>query len=55
MSPRLLPVDLEAELIPGSFARAVHHVVDALDLSAIDAHLRNDAVNAAAHAPALLL
>ena len=25
MSPRLLPADLEAQLIPGSFAHAVHH------------------------------
>ena len=55
MSPRLLPVDLEAQLMPGSFAHAVHHVIDALDLSAFDAHYRNDAVGASAHAPAMLL
>jgi transposase len=55
MSPRLLPVDLQAQLIPGSFAHAVHHVVDALDLSAFDAHYRNDAAGASAHAPAMLL
>jgi len=55
MSPRLLPVDLEAQLMPGSFAHAVHHVVDALDLSAFDVHYRNDAVGASAHAPAALL
>jgi len=55
MSPRLLPVDLEAQLIPGSFAHAVHHVVDALDLSAFDAHYRNDEVGASAHAPGMLL
>ncbi|MEO5626871.1 MAG: transposase [Dokdonella sp.] len=55
MSPRLLPVDLEAQLIPGSFAHAVHHVVDVLDLSAFDAHYRNDAVGASAHAPTMLL
>lgn len=55
MSPRLLPVDLEAQLIPGSFAHAVHHVVDALDLSAFDAHYRNDDTGASAHAPAMLL
>ena len=55
MSPRLLPVDLEAQLIPGSFAHAVHHVVDALDLSAFDAHYRNDEVGASAHAPTMLL
>ncbi|QBB72028.1 IS1182 family transposase [Pseudolysobacter antarcticus] len=55
MSPRLLPVDLEAQLLPGSFAHAVHHVVDALDLSLFDAHYRNDEVGASAHAPAMLL
>ncbi len=55
MSPRLLPVDLEAQLVPGSFAHAVHHLVDALDLSAFDAHYRNDEVGASAHAPAMLL
>jgi hypothetical protein len=33
MSPRLLPVVLEDQLVPGSFARAVHHLVDQLDLS----------------------
>ncbi|WP_242512328.1 hypothetical protein [Pseudolysobacter antarcticus] len=48
MSPRLLPVDLEAQLIPGSFAHAVHHIVDALDLSLFDVHYRNDAVGASA-------
>ena len=55
MSPRLLPVDLEAQLVPGSFAHALHHLVDALDLSAFDAYYRNDAVGASAHAPAMLL
>ena len=55
MSPRLLPVDLEAQLVPGSFAHALHHLVDQLDLSAFDAHYRNDDVGASAHAPAMLL
>ena len=55
MSPRLLPVVLESQLIPGSFAHAVHHLVDALDLSAFDAHFRNDDNGASAHAPAMLL
>lgn len=55
MSPRLLPVDLEVQLVPGSFAHALHHLVDQLDLSAFDAHYRNDAVGASAHAPAMLL
>ncbi len=55
MSPRLLPVDLEAQLVPGTFAHAVHHLVDALNLSAFDAHYRNDDNGAPAHAPPMLL
>ena len=55
MSPRLLPVDLEAQLVPGTFAHGLHHLVDLLDLSAFDAHYRNDEVGASAHAPSMLL
>ena len=55
MSPRLLPVVLESQLVPGSFAHAVHHLVGELDLSAFDAHYRNDEVGASAHSPAMLL
>ena len=55
MRPRLLPGDLEAQLMPGSIAHAVHHMGDALDLSLFDAHYRNDDVDASAHAPAMLL
>lgn len=33
MSPRLLPVDLEAQLVPGTFAHGLHHLVELLDLS----------------------
>ena len=55
MSPRLLPVVLESQLIPGSFAHAVHHLVDELDLSGFDAHYRNDTNGATAHAPSMLL
>jgi transposase len=55
MSPRLLPVDLQAQLVPGSFAHAVHHLVDQMDLSAFDTHYRNDESGAPAHAPAMLL
>ena len=47
--------DLQAQLVPGSFAHAVHHLVDQLDLSAFDAHYRNDDSGAPAHAPAMLL
>ena len=55
LSPRLLPVDLESQLVPGTFAHAVHHLVDDLDLAAFDAHFRNDENGAPAHSPALLL
>lgn len=55
MSPRFLPVVLEDQLVPGSFAHAVHHLVDTLDLSGFDAHYCNDANGATAHAPAMLL
>jgi transposase len=55
MSPRLLPVDLEAQLVPGTFAHALHHLIDELDLSAFDAHYRNDETGATAHDPAMLL
>ena len=54
-SPRLLPVDLEAQLVPGTFAHALHHVIDELDLSAFDAYYRNDETGATAHDPAMLL
>ena len=55
LSPRLLPVDLDAQLVPGTFAHAVHHLVDGLDLTAFDAHYRNDDNGAPAHAPSMLL
>jgi transposase len=54
MSPRRLPVDLEAQMAPGSLAHGLHHLVDLLDLSAFDAHYRTYEVDAAAHAPAML-
>ena len=53
--PRLLVVDLERQLLPGSFAHAVHHLVDVLDLSGFDAHWRNNDMGAPAHAPSVVL
>lgn len=38
LSPRLLPVDLEVQLVPGTFAHAAHHLVDDLNPSAFDAY-----------------
>lgn len=55
MSPRFLPVSLDAQLVPGTFAHALHHLVDGLDLSAFDSHFRNDKNGAPAHAPRMLL
>ena len=55
MRPRLLPVDLEAQLVPGTFAHALHHLIDELDLAAFDARYRNDDNGAPAHDPAMLL
>lgn len=55
MSPRLLPVDLEVQLVPGTFAHALHHLVDELDLSAFDEQYRNDEAGAPAHDPGMLL
>ena len=55
-NPRLLPVDLAAQLTPGTFEHALNQLIDqALDLSAFDARYRNDATGAAAYAPAVLL
>jgi len=55
-NPRLLPVNLAAQLLPGTFAHAVDHLLDhAVDLSAFDARFRNDTTGATAYPPALLL
>jgi transposase len=55
MSSRLLPVDLDAQLVPGTFAHALHHLIDELGLSAFDARYRNDDNGTPAHDPAMLL
>jgi transposase len=55
MSSRLLPVNLEAQLVPGTFAHALHHLIDELDLSAFDARYCNDDNGAPAHDPAMQL
>ncbi len=55
MCPRLLPVVLEEQRVRGTFADAVHWLVDLLNLSAFDARYRNDATGARAHAPGVLL
>ena len=55
-SPRFLAVDLERQLLPGTFEHAVHHLLDhEIDLSALDARYRNDATGATAYPPTTLL
>lgn len=55
-SPRFLAVDLERQLLPGSFEHALNYLIDhELDLSGFDARYRNDQTGAAAYPPALLL
>lgn len=55
MSPRSFPVDLKAQLVPGSFAHAMHHLVVTLDLSECDAHYSNHEVGASAQDPTMPL
>lgn len=56
LCPRFLAVDLEKQLLPGSFAHAVHHLLDHdFDLSVFDARYRNDATGATAYPPGMLL
>jgi transposase len=55
-SPRFIAVDLERQLLPGTFEHALNHLIDhELDLSGFDAHYCNDRTGAAAYPPAMLL
>ena len=55
-SPRFIAVDLQRQLLPGSFEHALNHLIDReLDLSGFDARYRNDLTGAAAYPPAMLL
>lgn len=55
-SPRFLAVDLERQLIPGTFVHALNHLIDnEFDLSGFDARHRNDSGGAPAWPPAILL
>lgn len=54
--PKLIPVDLTAQLLPGTFEHALHHLLDhAIDLTPFDARYRNDLTGAPAYPPAMLL
>jgi transposase len=55
-SPRLLPVDLGQQLLPGTFEHALNHLLDhEIDLSCFDARFCNDETGATAYPPAMLL
>ena len=55
-SPRFLAVDLQRQLLPGTFEHALNHCIDhELDLSSFDVCFKNDATGAAAYPPAMLL
>ena len=52
-SPRFIAVDLERQLLPGTFEHALHHLIDReLDLAGLDARYRNDLSGAPAYQPA---
>ena len=55
-SPRFLAVDLERQLVPGTFEHALYWLIDhEIDLSGFDCRYRNDLTGASAYPPALLL
>ena len=55
-SPRMLPVDLGRQLLPGTFEHALNHLLDhEIDLSDFDARFCNDQTGATAYPPAMLL
>jgi hypothetical protein len=55
-SPRLLPVDLAQQLLPGTVEPAVDYLLDhAIDLTSFDARFRNDDTGSTAYPPAMRL
>jgi transposase len=55
-SPRFLAVDLERQLLPGTFEHALNYLIDhEIDLTGFDARYRNDLTGATAYPPAMLL
>ena len=54
--PRLLPIDLAQQLLPGTFEHALNHLLEyEVDRSGFDARFCNDATGATAYPPAMLL
>jgi transposase len=55
-SPRFIAVDLQTQLLPGTFEHALNHLLDhEIDLTELDARYRNDDTGAPAYPPAVLL
>ena len=55
-SPRFLAVDLQRQLLAGTFEYAMNHLIDSeLDLSGFDVRFKNDVTGATAYPPAMLL
>ena len=55
-SPRFLAVDLERQLLPGTFEHALNFLIDhQIDLSGFDTRYRNDLTGAAAYPPGMML
>ncbi len=55
-SPRFLAVDLDRQLLPGTFEHALCHLIDhELNLTGFDSRYRNDQSGASAYPPAMLL
>lgn len=55
-SPRFIAVDLQRQLLPGTFEHALNHLLDReIDLTGFDARYANDVTGAAAYPPAMLL
>ena len=54
-SPRFLAVDLQRQLLPGTFEHALNHLLDhEIDLSGFDTRFSNDLTGATAYPPGLL-
>ena len=54
--PRFLAVDLERQLLPGTFEHALNYLIDhQIDLSGFDTRYRNDLTGATAYPPGMLL
>ena len=55
-SPRFLAVDLQRQLLPGTFEHALNYLLDhKLDLSSFDERFCNDVTGATAYPPAMHL